>query len=289
MAPGIMVDDAVLAKKKGLSKMTLPGYNGINSLMLRVAFPANGLQIERQLIVSGKMGGLKFTKQITTARDAGISGDAANSVQWAFRKAENLAQTQWDNNWNWDHWKVLQDSVKAVGYAYHIVTANTALLALEPGMTLSVDSTMAQAQASANATDAKVSFSGERAAVSRQSISETGPSLDDVSLEDLIAGKMPVINNAGVAKTITEFMVAATKSRISIAIPAVARGTIITLSIYDLKGRMVFSRKVSAQESTSGAFVWNLSSGNAKLSKGFYALRITTGAMGAMFKLPVVW
>jgi hypothetical protein len=281
-----LVDDAAIAKKSGLAKMTLPGYYGTNTVMLRVAFPTAETQFERQLVVTGKIGGLNFTKQITTVRDA-FSGDAATSVQWAFRKAEHLAHTPWNNNWKWDNWKLLQDSIKAVGYAYHISTANTAFLALEPGMKLAVDSTMSQAQGSANSSEVKLSAGADMLGGDRSYSSESGPSLDDLSLEDLIAGKMPVINKIGTAKTIAEFMVSAVKSRISIAIPTVARDKDITLSIYDLKGRLVISKRVLAHESKSGSFVWNLASERSKISRGFYTMRISAGSSGVMFKLPL--
>jgi hypothetical protein len=280
----VMVDKAVLAKKTKVATMALPYYYAANSQLLRAAFPAPQSQPAAQLVITGKMGGLSFTKRITAVRDA--LADSPRSAQWAFRASEYLAHTPWNSQWQWSNWAALQDSIKAIGYAYHIITTNTAFLALEPGMSLTVDTSMAAAQAASNSKGGETMDAAIAAPTT--TAQGTGTSLDDIPLEDLIAGKMPVKHETSVAKVVGEFSISVARSRIAVTVPTTALGRDITLTMYDMKGRTVMSRNVSSQESRGGSFTWNLASTGARMSNGLYLLRISAGSMGKVFRLPAL-
>jgi hypothetical protein len=253
--------------------------------LLRAAFPAPQSQPAAQLVITGKMGGLSFTKNITAVRDA--LADAPQTGEWAFRAAENLAHTTWNDNWTWDKWDALQDSIKAIGYAYHIITTNTAFLALEPGMTLTVDSSMASAQASANATVSDRAMGVAAPSVFADSL-QSSQSLDDVSLEALIAGNMQAHPAKSAAKAVTEFGISAVRSRVAVTLPTAVFGKDMTMALIDMKGRTVMTRNVSAQETRSGTVVWNLSSQRPAMSSGIYLLRVSAGQMSKVFRLPAL-
>jgi hypothetical protein len=255
-------------------------YNAIRT-KVRVAFKAQGKPSTVKMVITGKMGGLSFTKNVTLRPD--FSG-GISSEQWAFRYAEQTAQTQWNSSYDWSYWKTLQDSIKAIGYKYHIITTNTAFLALEPGMTLAVDSSSSAAQSAANEKVAAATvYTSDSFGESRVN----GANLDNISLEDLIAGKISsnIKPTAPLVKS-ESFTINISKSQIALTIPSANRNSNLQLAIYNLSGRLIVSQAISAIQAQNGLFIWNLSAKKDKLSNGAYVMKIKAGSFVKVLKIP---
>ena len=280
-----VASESFLAKKTGLAKMSLPySYNSGNTQLLRVACMVPGRQEKTEFIITGKMGGIDFSKRITVLRQ--LDGDMGPAVQWAFRSAENLAQTQWNSSYNSEYWKTLQDSIKAIGYLYHIATTNTAFLALEPGMKLNIDSSMASAQNQANTKAGSMfSVSADMESVTAR---QSGLSLDEMTLENLINNSSAVQPKTELIKQSSDFSISLTRSHIQLVVPSNVTSQAIVLTIYDLKGRAVLSRTIAAAEYKSGIFMWDIANHSRKMSSGTYLLRINAGSIVKVMKLPTL-
>jgi hypothetical protein len=266
-----------------LKTMWYPGYYNPTSCILRVAFKSQqGMSSGVKMTITGKMGGLRFTKNVNLRPDVetGTSSD-----QWAFRYAEQCAQTTWNSSFDWSYWKTLQDSIKAIGYKYHIVTTNTALLALEPGMTLTVDSANATAQNDANAKMDALSIMPNASSVGSSSGHEWF--LDNISLDDLISDNINTNGRTRVPSAKQEsFSIKVIKSQIMLSIPVENRNCDLQLAIYNLAGRLVASHTVTGMAAQNSQFVWDLSSKRNTLSNGAYVLKIRAGSIVKVLKMP---
>jgi hypothetical protein len=262
-----------------LKSMWYPGYYQNNRYIVRVAFKSQGKPSVVKMIVTGKLGGLRFAKNINLRPD---TETGSSSDQWAFRYAEQWAQTTWNSSFDWSFWDALQDSIKTIGYKYHIVTTNTALLALEPGMTLTVDSTNANAQSNANGKVAAYSV------VRDGSISSaSGLNLDAISLQDLIDNKIiSYMEPRSPSGKQESFSIKVFKSQIMLSIPASNRSHELQLAIYNLAGRLVASHTVTAMAAQNSQFVWDLSSKRNTLSNGAYVIKIKSGSVVKVLKMP---
>lgn len=275
----------MLDKKKALSKATslvLPyGYYGASALF-RLAGRVTSNQPSKafEFTVKGKMGGLGFTKKISASAGT-LTGRAAAeqyNVEWALIKSEQLANAAWYNN---------ADAIKAIGLDYHIVTRQTSMLALEPGVDLWKDTILQSAtgnlSSGVNALSPELDFASVKRSVTMQ---EPGASLDSQSLADLIAGKTAVLNDNPVVKS-TEIQVKSMKGKISVSMPRALAGKEMTLSLYSLQGRLVFFKTIAAGALKSSAFEWDIS-GDLTPSKGFYIAKVRIGSIEKVASLPII-
>lgn len=277
----MMVDDVVMAKKVAVAKgsgLALPGYqDDVNRALLRVAGTARSMMFSLSdpvFTVTGKMGGLKFTKTVRCARQSvNRTGD---NVQWAFRKSEHLAGDDWYNN---------EQAVKTLGYDYHIVTRQTSLLALEDGMELWED-TLAP-ESGARGEDMQASVASDASNELYYNNSGTGINIDDITVEDLINGYesavLPEIN-----KTARSFAFIIRNSVISLTVPRSYEGLGITLKLFDLRGRLVASKNIEPVRNNGDPVVWSLKPDGGALSNLFYILKVSVGDAVKMFKVPIV-
>lgn len=241
------------AETNGLRKSSRVGmpYDPINTVHFagKLRNPAQSMVT---LHLSGKLNGLGFSKTLTgqIAQVLPTHDNGASDVQWAFRKSEQLASDNWYEN---------RDSIKHLGREYHVVTRQTSLLALEPGMELWEDTTGQSEDGAENASPSLVvadrnGFGAEAAG--------GGTSIDSVTLEELIAGITPVNHNdARPARAAWAVRVA--QGRILITTPITGANETAVVRLFDLRGREVLSRKVDLH---NGMIQWNLD--QARISAG---------------------
>jgi len=55
--------------------------------------------------------------------------------------------------------------------------------------------------------------------------------------------------------------------------------------MYTLQGRMILSKALSAAESGRASFIWNFEN-SARMTKGYYILRIKTGSLEKSVSIP---
>ncbi|MBD3320761.1 MAG: hypothetical protein GF350_06675 [Chitinivibrionales bacterium] len=219
--------------------------------------------------ITGKMGGLGFTREVTAVPDNMLSANDISNVQWAFRKSEQLATRDWAAN---------AGKVKQIGRDYHIVTRQTSLLALEPRMTLWED-TVSQEQATG----------GTQRETASLDYSDTAPSsdnpIDDVSLDELISGATPVEKSSG-RSTVTGFSVSTSTSGIELVIPEQFIGQAISIAVFNAQGRKVFGTVLTPGDIHNSRIALDRSRLN--LPGGQYTIRIETGAHIRRFQMPFV-
>ena len=277
----ILMVNTMLDTKQSLAKAAVsiaPYYYNRNIAVFRfagvVTSPLSAGPID--CIISGKMGGLGFTKRISgsIASLSGMSSAGEDNVEWAFTKSEQLAGVDWLS---------YADSIKALGLAYHIVTRQTSLLALEPGTELWKDTTTMTATS-----DGQTGGKTASATVENAMIVAPGPvggnNLNDISLDDIIKGSSAIREGNGVA-AVSKVSANAVKGGIRISIPRALSGDNIHLSIYTMQGRMIMSKTVSGALSAATTFVWNFGN-NARMVKGYYILKVKTGLMEKTLSLP---
>ena len=271
---------AALGKVRRLGKlprMVLPRYSSGEALLRVAAIPSdrNGTA-NLTFTITGKMGGLGFTKKVSGS--AVLSNDLDSNVQWAFRKSENLAMDDWYAN---------ADSIKAIGKKFHIVTRQTSLLALEPGMELWVDTLSPQnAKGGADGSNDEALTAApadERGAA----YTSNGMNIDSLDIGDMIAGLTAA--RYDVVKTGRQSFSAVVMSRsIQIMVPQVYEGQAITVKLFDLRGRMIVSRTVQPSELVNGVFRWDIGAQGVSLGQSRYVLKISSAQVEKVFKMPVV-
>jgi|GEM_PF-3213868 len=271
---GVMLDKKQSLGKKAVS--IAPYYYNRNRAVFQLAgvvtSPLSAGPVN--CIISGKMGGLGFTKRITgsIASLNGMASAGEENVEWAFIKSEQLATSDWSKN---------AESIKALGLAYHIVTRQTSLLALEPGMELLKDTNTVTATSNGQ--------TGEKVAAdvawTASPASTGGSNLNDVSLDDLIKGSSAIRESKGGLAALSEVSAIAVKGGIRISIPLALKGNTVQLSMYTLQGRMILSKALSAAESGRASFIWNFEN-SARMTKGYYILRIKTGSLEKSVSIP---
>jgi mannosyltransferase OCH1-like enzyme len=150
-------------------------------------------------------------------------------------------------------------------------------------MTLAVDSSSSAAQQGANE-------KGTSAIVTTDSYGSSmvsGTNIDNISLEDLIAGKISsnVKPTAPLVKH-ESFTINILKSQVALTIPSANRNSNLQLAIYNLSGRLIVSQTISAVQAQNGVFIWNLSAKKDKLSNGAYVMKIKAGSLIKTLKMP---
>jgi hypothetical protein len=198
---------------------------------------------------------------------------------WAFRKSEQLGMANWSLN---------ADSIRWLGQDYHIVTRQTSLLALEPGMEIWKDTINPTNPA---ATDSKAG-GASLDATSNTSVSgshATDPSsvsgnIDGISLSDLIAKKAAVLGaTAGLKKA--DMALSFSKAGLKIIVPQTMSGRELSVSLYSLSGRLIMTKRITTIQGVAGAFTVQL--GTKTASKGLYLVKAGIGSVEKVLSVPV--
>ena len=270
--PVFMPDDVRLAK------MALPSSYTPDAPLLRVAgkIPQNKLRPTHDFTITGKMGGLGFTRSLTAIANADASAFDVDK-QWPFRYTEYLAAQDWSR---------YADAIKAAGKSYGIVTRQTSLLALEPGMALWVDTLVPASQPSQTVSSAggerlaMVSYDAAYSTVQNgvsapQSTVGSGMNIDDVALGELISlplsarGQFAFSGRAGT-------LVRATRDKLEIVLSAADRSCGVSVDLYDAKGRLVLTKRLSIDEVSSGRAAVSLA--GKGIGAGLYTVRLKSEA-----------
>jgi hypothetical protein len=225
--------------------------------------------------MSGKIGGLRWTKQITGIADAGPmcpSRPVDQDVQWAFRKCESFSM--YDIS--------AAETIKQTGKEYHIVTPQTSLLALEPGVKLWEDTLGAtnsqQTPVTGGVTVLSIMPNPSGAIVIRE---RAGLSIDSLSFADLLAesGISGGTNDQPLGNPL-QLM----GKKVVFTVPSFITGQ-LTLSLYDLSGRRITSRSVDASHYTGIPLVWDISGEWSLGAPGQYIVRISGKSYERVYKI----
>lgn len=259
-----------------------PVYNNGN-LKLRIAG-----QIEKTIPnsltvnVQGKMGGLRFKKEISAAADYNpILSDLQSDVQYAFRNTEMLYNSNYSAN---------AKQIKEIGKQYGILTSQTSLLALEPGMVMWDDSVFVGNSAvrimPQVTTDMMLSVNVNSSALSGAPVGSygTGFDIESLGIDDLMNLDALPVFNITTRKSIQEMSVSVQRNIITIRLP-MKISDISTLNLFDLKGRLVIRKVIDASAVASGVFHWNIANECKTLGKGYYVFAISTGSQKNLFKI----
>ncbi|MBD3419870.1 MAG: hypothetical protein GF398_07120 [Chitinivibrionales bacterium] len=265
-------DDIMIARPMAKSSSLMPyPYWGEPSVMLYVAARAKGkspLSGPYPFSISGTLGGLSFTKDITARPLA--DGGSASDVQWSFRKSEGLAQNGWHDN---------AARIKEIGKNYHIVTRQTSLLALEPWMKMWTDTNTTREQQNAGFNDA-IAPQAAMTGGGGQSYA-----LNDVSVSELIG--MTPVDIVRASQDVSPIRSIVTAYGISIKLPVSLRNTDVHLSLFQVDGSRVASQVFASGSLRSDNLMWRLDTFN-RLGDSFYILEIKSGDIHKRLKLPAI-
>ncbi len=270
----VMMEDAVVRKTASpLAKtsMVWPGYLP-NQRVLRFA-GALKTQSGNQTVsvtIKGRLGGLAFTKSVHGR--IGLFNMDNSSVQHAFRTSEYLASENWREN---------ASQIKALGLDHHMITRQTALLALEPGVEPYKDTAVAEQ----NGREAGASLASDDAKSSSYQAEPGGQtvSIDSMSLEELIDQTVSVDQKAPKTSSVREFGVRAAGRRLMITMPSAVDAAVVKVRLYDLRGRLVASEELDASRAVNGALEWNLN--GVRLGSSHHVLKISTAKAEKVFKV----
>jgi hypothetical protein len=244
-----------------------PYYRQPTALLLRAAGKVASLdKSEYRVTISGKIGGLGFTKDAIIVPAQSGDDNLMPDVQWAFRKTEQLGNDDWSGN---------ALAIKTIGKSYHIVTRQTSLLALEIGVTMWPDSISPDKTEGNTAAGSKALDMAAPAAPSTQG---SGGSMDSLSLDQLIdAVPLSVSRISGASADIGIYAYLSSRG-IIINAPAQMQGKTAILSLFDARGRCVARQQLKAHPQMT----WNVCD---KMSTGMYALKMQSGSAVFLFRL----
>jgi hypothetical protein len=245
--------------------------------------------------ITGKLGGLRFIRNIaagTDYRTVFSSYRPDEDVQWAWRKSEWLAATDYQAN---------AAAVKAIGKEYHIITKQTSLLALEPGMTLWNDTVNQTNQSTVTPTvlanptavvvqDAMIvrtiGVNAEMVGGAPYSYVYYGSgfNIDSIPMQTISGVGILLIygNNGSASKSIQ--LVSITGKKVMLRLPLLQKNSAV-VSLYNLTGRRIAARTVDAPQCTGSNFTWDLQKEAGVAAHGQYVLRVTVGTMEQMFRI----
>ena len=282
---GLMVDMAIkrLSSAPSVAKTNAvwrPYYNA-RGAAIKIAgiVPRHRSNPKIDLTVSGRMGGLRFTKKLSGSLSSysqlfAVNNDiqSADNVQWAFIRSEQLGMSDWNSN---------ASAIKQIGLNYHIVTRQTSLLALEPGMQLWPD-TNAQNQRSGNLV---MAASESRFFTRNAADGGTVPAnnLDSASLEDIIA--MNVAVKKAIVAAAGRILVQMNGSIARIALPLQSSREMLSITLYDLGGKVVYSTKVDQGLIAGNEYRCDLSTIRHRPAAGTYLLKVSLGAQVQMVRV----
>jgi hypothetical protein len=244
--------------------------------------------------IAGKLGGLRFTKNIAAATDYRTifsSYRPDEDVQWAWRKSEWLAAADYQAN---------AATIKAIGKEYHIVTRQTSLLALEPGMTLWNDTITQPGTPVTIIADPSFSLVQNTIAM-RDMVMVTeriggapyssytygnGFDIDSIPMETISGVAILPIHGKGQTAGMIRLVSVAGK-KVVLEVPMVHKGA-AKVALYNLTGRRIAVKAIDASQSAGTRFVWDLGGESGITARGQYVLQVTNGAMKRTFRVPLV-
>jgi len=239
--------------------------------------------------IKGKLDGLWFSSTFTASGSylpIISSFRPLASPQWAYRTTEKLAFDDYVGN---------ASRIKALGKEYHIVTRQTSLLALEPGMKLWEDTAWQTAEnknvivPGASAREIAV---GDQAVLTTAdgmvySTSGSGFNIDGITLENLLRKNgMPVANE--IPKPSRALSVTAQGNLIYVTMPSIQVPFGVTLKLFDMKGRVVATHQLSMSDFHGTKALWNLSKHSSRLSRGIYSVQISGGTVKKNFRITLI-
>ena len=268
--------------------------------LLRVAgrVAAENFKSSMAFGISGKLGGLRFTRNLTASTDylpVFSSYRPDEDVQWAWRKSEWLAASDYQKN---------AQAVKAIGREYHVVTQQTSLLALEPGMTLWVDTLNQTTPAttipvwSANTSSAVVQDAMSIRTMDIATVRIGGApysyymygngfNIDSIPMETISGvGILPIYGGrASGSRTIQLVSVAGRKMVVQLPMDQKGR---VSVSLYSLTGRLVAAQTIDVSQCAGSRLIWDLNREAGITARGQYVLRVAMGTMEQTFRVPVI-
>jgi hypothetical protein len=270
-----------------ISAVYWPSTYSVSNPLLRVA---GRTAIDRfkgscAFTLSGKLGGLRFIKNFIAATDySPASADRLfNDVQWPFRKSEWLAYSNFPVN---------AGAIKQIGKEYHILTRQTSLLALEPGVSLWEDTVNAVTPVTGGSTNAInlmiiPNSSMDRAiggAPASNSMYGTGFDIDAVSLADIArADVVPLPDNPSRQNVFAAEMIG---GNLFLRLPSFIKGN-ATIALYDLTGRRIAEKIIDASRASGSRIVYDLFQQGKYPARGHYIARLTAGGYSALCKIPI--
>lgn len=261
-------------------------YNQTSAQVYIAGESGSALEGKVTFTVQGKLAGLKFSKTFVAVGDNSAAGNPGN-VQWAFRNAEQMAAVNYTR---------FATDIKNIGVQYHLITRQTSLLALEPGIEMWKDTVYTPkdvATVDAMPTTARTSSEMGDMAYSKTNgapttASGTGIDIDGISLRDLVShnGVSDVNTPAPILiSKIKGFSALYQNGMIRIS-GATVTGK-VTLQLFDLKGRVVFEKMLSEKDFTNSTYSWVLGMKSANLSSGFYMLHISGSGKNMAVRIPI--
>jgi hypothetical protein len=276
-AGGIMLD-----KKKALSKTSLLvspyRYYG-DSTMFRLAAKLTSIPYSGTIdfTITGKMGGLGFSKKISA--DASTIAGSFNGQEhyglWAFRKTEQLGMTNWSLN---------ADSIRWLGQDHHIITRQTSLLALEPGMEIWKDTINPSNPSTTDNKAGGASMDIAGPSTRMADANSVSGNIDGISLQELIAKRAPVIDTKVTLKN-ADVAMSFSRSALNISIPQSKSGPELAVSLYSVQGRLIMTKRITTRQGVAGAFMVRF--GTKMAGKGLYIVKAKIGPVEKVLSVPV--
>lgn len=268
--PSIMADVKVVVPAVAMpyNSYYYPYYN--EKLILNIAAKTSKFIVPSDFVfnISGRIGGLKFTKKVTVSAQPSLF-TLSDNVHWASIYAEGTSLTY--------------EQIKKTGIDYHIVTKNTALLALEPGMELWKDTVTQTLQSDVAALKVFPNPSGVAGTIAP----DNSNLIDSISIEDLYKGIVSVKNGPFEKKT-SQIALKLLHSGIEINFINLLDGEKFNLALFDLKGRMVASRIITSLDVSAGKFLWKVENKSFSMCRGFYTLMIKSKSFKKCIPVPVI-
>lgn len=222
-----------------------------------------------KVVIRGKLGGMWFTKELTVKPDFNPASSAYRNlydVSHAFTSAKYYAMTNLTLNWK---------SIIDVGMKYGITTTQTSLLALEPGVALWADTVVNTVTTGAIRLSNQVAIkvTADETYIESNSVTD-GISIDEISLKDLMnLDIMPVINRKNM-QGLKSVSVSTSNSRINLIVPS-AKAGILTARLYDLSGKLVFSKELSLSGGINSLSI-NLRNESRSIRSGNYFMTLSS-------------
>ena len=259
----------MMMKRQAKTAAVYP-YSSYNSAVtLRVAATVSGAATSYPFVISGKIGGLKFTKEFTAR--AGLSGmSSVSTSQWPWLKTEQLASS-------YEDWQKNADTIKAIGMDYSIVTRQTSFLALEPGMemwpdTIGSNSSAPGSSATSTVGGADLSMRFLVDAPGELILSDVSNNLDNVSLEDIINGAVKTAVTPAVLSAKVSAQATYRTGVISIKFTSQSVPAGLSAVLYTVAGKQVSRTDFDASSVANANYIWNIRS--TKCARGMYMLAL---------------
>jgi hypothetical protein len=261
-------------------------YNQTSSQIHIAGQTSTPLDDKITFTVRGKLGGLKFSKVFIASTDQ-YSPGVQGCVQWAFRYSEEMAALNFTK---------FATDIKNIGIQYHLMTRQTSLLALEPGIEMWKDTLYSPQQVtSLDEVPSTVRGASEMVDVSYAksngaptTASGSGMDIDGISLTDLVSRNGIADIASPNSMSISKFRgISAFYKNGAIRISCADIKDRMVLQLFDLKGLIVVQKVISKYDFTGQTFNWSLDLKSSGISSGFYMLHITGNATSRVLRLPI--